>query len=523
MRTNAARVGFILLGVTLGLWAFSPGPGWVQARKQEARAQNQTRPRVDPGAAELRRLTADPLYAMDDSYLRWPVPPALESYKRIDGARLKQYVDALTAISRKSRDDGNRMWGRIAGTPYDVMTQKWLTAQFEKLGLKPGAERLPLPPIWRATSWEITAVSGGKQLKLTTARPVLQAVATPPGGLSLDAEWVGLGTEADFRNRDVRGKAAFVYAIPQPGTLHYSARSNGAIQRAEDKGAAAIVLIMGIPGSITNQLWTRGERVPMFSMGLEDGNAVRQLIEDSAPGQAPKVNIRLETKTETGLESASIWAELPGTSDENILVMAHADAWFEGALDNASGVATMLGLAGYFAQVPREQRLRTISFVGFSGHEMPDSSYPWAKWMVERKQDLLSRTALIVNCEHTAATEIYLYGDMLRKANTVTARRVSVGGSRTLAPIIARSLAAFGIPTYAELDSAPLGEIASFFKFAPGFQTIRDPVYYHSDADTPDIVPAAGLEAITRAYANIIDEVNRLEAHKRRQPWGASW
>jgi hypothetical protein len=191
--------------------------------------------------------------------------------------------------------------------------------------------------------------------------------------------------------------------------------------------------------------------------------------------------------------------------------MAHFDAWFYGALDNASGVATMLGLAEHFAKVPQAQRRRSMTFVGFSGHEMPDSGYPWAKWMVEKKQDLLSKTALIVNCEHTAAAEVYVYGDMLRKANTVTARRVSVGHSKALAPIIAQDLAAFGVSTYAELDSAPLGEIQRFFKFAPGFQTIRDPVFYHSDADTPDMVPAAGLEAITRAYAKIIDDTNRLD------------
>ena len=52
--------------------------------------------------------------------------------------------------------------------------------------------------------------------------------------------------------------------------------------------------------------------------------------------------------------------------------------------------------------------------------------------------------------------------------------------------------------------TAPLGEINQFFKFAPGFQTIRDPVFYHSDADTPDTVPASGLEAITQSTVRFI-------------------
>jgi hypothetical protein len=36
-------------------------------------------------------------------------------------------------------------------------------------------------------------------------------------------------------------------------------------------------------------------------------------------------------------------------------------------------------------------------------------------------------------------------------------------------------------------------------------------VFYHSDADTPDLVPAWGIEAVTRADLKIIDSVNKME------------
>ena len=49
---------------------------------------------------------------------------------------MKAVVDQITAISRKSRDDGNQYWGRIPGTPYDRMTQDWVIDQFQKIGLK---------------------------------------------------------------------------------------------------------------------------------------------------------------------------------------------------------------------------------------------------------------------------------------------------------------------------------------------------------------------------------------------------
>jgi len=51
-----------------------------------------------------------------------------------------------------------------------------------------------------------------------------------------------------------------------------------------------------------------------------------------------------------------VWGSLPGTTDESIVIVAHRDGWFEGANDNGTGVATMLGLAEYFAKIPQAQR-----------------------------------------------------------------------------------------------------------------------------------------------------------------------
>ena len=43
-------------------------------------------------------------------------------------------------------------------------------------------------------------------------------------------------------------------------------------------------------------------------------------------------------------------------------------------------------------------------------------------------------------------------------------------------------------------------------------------MYFHSDEETPDTVPWTGLEATTRAYAKIIDEVNKLELNDLQRP-----
>ena len=42
--------------------------------------------------------------------------------------------------------------------------------------------------------------------------------------------------------------------------------------------------------------------------------------------------------------------------------------------------------------------------------------------------------------------------------------------------------------------------------------------YFHTDQETPATVPWTGLEASTRAYARIIDDVNKLSVDKRQRP-----
>src|SRR5882672_8017442 len=75
------------------------------------------------------------LFIPDEEYIRFPMPPGNEAYADVDAMKIKATILDITAISKKSRDDGNQYWGRIPGTPYDRMTQDWVMAQFKKLGL----------------------------------------------------------------------------------------------------------------------------------------------------------------------------------------------------------------------------------------------------------------------------------------------------------------------------------------------------------------------------------------------------
>ena len=74
----------------------------------------------------------------------------------------------------------------------------------------------------------------------------------------------------------------------------------------------------------------------------------------------------------------NVWATLPGMTDEKIVIVAHRDGWFEGANDNAAGVATTVGLAEYFAALPRERGVRVGGSLarGFCGASLYGATSP---------------------------------------------------------------------------------------------------------------------------------------------------
>jgi hypothetical protein len=69
----------------------------------------------------------------------------------------------------------------------------------------------------------------------------------------------------------------------------------------------------------------------------------------------------------------------------------------------------------------------------------------------------------------------------------------------------------FGVPL--ELDPSPTppaSDMMYFYRFLPGVDASEYHTYFHTDWETPETVPWTGLEASTRAFAAIIDGVNKL-------------
>jgi hypothetical protein len=472
-----------------------------------------------PVARPSAQIPAPALYKLEDAFLRWQLPPDRAAYSSIEGKHIHQSVADLAAISRRYRDQGHsQFWGRIIGTSADAETAQWLTDKFKRFGLSDvHIQPFDLAPQWIPQSWEITAKTGEKTLRLEAAQPAYQTVATPPEGLDLEAVYAGTGSEADFAGRDVRGKAVFIFSMPLPGSWRHTATAEGALRRAEAKGAAAIFAIIALPGNIRTQLYPTGTGVPTFSLGMEDGYAMRDLIgQSSAP---PHVKVRLDVKMVPGLKTGTVWGTLPGTTDETVYIIAHRDGWFEAGTDNASGVATMVGLAEYFSHIPKERRRRTIVFAGTTGHH--NGANMSGTWLLEHRDEIFAKTALMINCEHTSTIQTYLLGEDIRPSNMYTGMLWYAGGSQRpkLQDLAVKAFHDAGVVTYANPErAAPGGEMSRLWPYLPGVQASDYNVYFHSDHESPEAVPWTGLEAITRAYAMIIDGVNGLDLKDLQRP-----
>ena len=187
-------------------------------------------------------------------YIGWPLPATGKAYDSIDGKHLWQYVKEQSDIAERYRDQGHpQFWGRIAGTSSDVEDVQWLLGRYRQIGLSDvHAQTVAFfHPQWAPDSWEVTAKTAGKTMKLTTAQPPYGAVSTDGKVLDLPAAYIGLGSDADFNGRDVRGKGVLFLR----NQFTYNIGPADVLKRAEDRGAAAVLVSDLRGGNLTVQAY----------------------------------------------------------------------------------------------------------------------------------------------------------------------------------------------------------------------------------------------------------------------------
>ena len=467
-----------------------------------------------PVAPPRERQFKETVFFPPAAHPEWPLAAGDKAYAAINGEHLLGYVKELTDLAERDHTKSGQFWGRITGTAADAETAQWMMDKLRKIGVSDvQSQALDLPAQWTPVSWEVTAEAtasaSNKTIKLDTAEPMVRSPGFANNATKdLEAVYVGLGTEADFIGRDVKGKAVFIESVALPGPWQHSASIYDAPRRAEQKGAAAVFIAIELPGNYRTVVPGNTTAIPAFTIGSQDGAAVRGLIENAAPGQSPHIKVRADIRMEEGHRTSLIWGVIPGMSDEKIIINAHRDGYFQAAGDNATGMATALGLAEYFVKIPKSQRRRTIVIVGNPGHH---NTAVGSQWMVAHKDTFFAKTALIINCEHTSQVAADLYGYKIVATNMPSNYDWFVYGSAKFKSIVTTDSDRFGVSRYVEPTERANGDMGSFSQFGPSFQIIQATPFYHSDHDTLQTIPPSGLASVTRSFAKIIDDVNRLD------------
>ncbi len=363
-----------------------------------------------------------------------PAKIPLASMPKVDSARILAHTKVLAS---------DEFEGRAPGTPGEEKTVQYLTAQFQKLGLKPGntdgtyIQKVPLVGITGTEAKPLVVTGKGKATFKWRDDVVAwtKHVADAASIENSDLVFVGYGVVApeynwdDFKGVDLKGKTMVVLVndpqVPDPsdpskldartfnGTaMTYYGRWTYKFEEAARRGAAGALIIhetgpAGYPFNVV-----QGNLGEKFDLVTPDKNMGRPSIEgwlsldaakrllkmggqdfDALKKQAVtrefkpvplglKASLAIKTTLRT-VESRNVLARLDGSDpllkNEFVVYTAHWDHYgigepkngdkiYNGALDNASGVASMLEMARVLTEVKPAPR-RSIVFLAVTAEE----------------------------------------------------------------------------------------------------------------------------------------------------------
>lgn len=223
-------------------------------------------------------------------------------------------------------------------------------------------------PAWNADFaelWELD-VNGAHATRLASweASPISLAQDSASADVTAELVDVGAGTtEADYANKDVRGK--IVLASAQPGAVAARALPHGAVgivsfaqnQRTAWYGENDNLVRWGHLDTFAS------DRTFAFMVSLKTARALQQRL---GSGQAIRLHARVVAGQENGDYNIAT-ATIPGSEPGTIVFSCHLDHPRPGANDNASGCAAILEVARTLSKLIAEKRLapprRTIRFV----------------------------------------------------------------------------------------------------------------------------------------------------------------
>lgn len=461
----------------------------------------------------------EPTILLDDDGKAAPLPALVptgeERWQHLEGARIRPYLERIVRFSLRSRERGDALWGRIAGMSSLQETAEWVAEEFTTAGLaNVGVDDFDVTEsLWIPSEWTVTVRrSGDPDVVLESAfpqrpSPAIDAVLNAP------LVFVGAGSSADLANVSVDGKVAVVHKKPDPGLCHSRIDTTGIVAG----GAVAMIHVIELPGNMYSfDAGGCASTIPCFHVGGQDGFFLEAAIGAAAGAGHPplEVSVSLGVEERPNTTAANAVGIVPGNgrTNENIIINAHADGWFDGASDNADGLAVLIALARHFGETPGVLD-RDLVFVASAGHHTRGGNGPSA--FVAAHPELTGRTALVINIEHVAQLNMSTsvsrpeagYHELVADITEFPKSAGVSNQSPFLVDLVKRAATRYGVNVQQQVGPAVPGDLGGYRSLGvPLAQFIYASPMYHTSGDVLDTISTPGLERAARYHAFVIAE-----------------
>lgn len=268
---------------------------------------------------------------------------------------------------------------RLGGSEAEARARAWGAAKLKKLGFKNVRIETFEMPSWRRLKEEAEIIEPFPQPLAITA--LGGSISTPEDGLT--AEIVRFRTLPELVAAPMQGfegKIIFVdepMARTQDGSGYGTAvrKRSAAAEEAGKRGAVAALIRSAGTDSRRNphtggaKPFGQGTAVPAAALSNPDADQLARAI---ARAEAPvTLRLNLQTLTEDAVEGGNVIGEIPGKTDELLVIGGHLDSWDlgTGAVDDGAGVAITVAAAKLIDDL-RGKPQRTIRVVMWGAEEV---------------------------------------------------------------------------------------------------------------------------------------------------------
>jgi hypothetical protein len=459
-----------------------------------------------------------------------------------------QSSETMENISRNSFDRSLMMeWIRImsgfgprrAGSPAGKQNEDFLMGQLKDFGIE-NVRREPIPVAYRETQKAVLEMDEGEGFKPLEAQWIPYSAYTPeagiegslvyadPGKIIQGGDWKGkiVLTDISFPMLDVKLIAKFslgqhdpegnMLDIKHPATW---VRINWHFYRkAVQNGAIGFIgILKDQPGGSCRMYAPYGFKeenildkpLPGFWVSRKEGPRLRDLAKRGG------THVRMIHTGEHRQETAhNIIGEIPGQSDETVILHSHHDSPFSSPVEDASGCAVVLALAKHFAREKNNRRKILILFT--TGHFY--GSIGTRTFIRDHGKDIVPNVALEISIEHIAKEAVENADGELVPSGQPEGTGIFVPFNSGMVNAVLESVQSnsmdrvFLLPPEGPLGDYPPTDGGDWYEAGvPVVNMISNPVYLLNEEDDLEWVMEERLPAVAGAVADIVRKSDLMD------------